>query len=179
LLIAAVAATLALSACGGSTATKTAGGEVTTTTLAPTTTTTAPTTTTTAPTTTTTKPAITKAAYVTQANTICKVMNDKTAALADPGEDLAKMAVMFDQTKQLVVDALVQLRALPTPAGQAAAIEAIWTKVDKLVGDIDHAVAALKAGDLDKFTALATQLDKDTVAANTASNAYGLTVCGS
>jgi hypothetical protein len=175
LLIAAVAATLALSACGGSTATKTAGGEVTNTTLAPTTITTA----TTAPTTTTTKPAITKAAYVTQANAICKVMNDKTAALADPGEDLAKMAVMFEQSKQLVVDALVQLRALRTPAGQAAAIEAIWTKVDKLVVDIDQAVAALKAGDLDKFTALATQLDKDTAAANAASNAYGLTVCGS
>ena len=172
LLIAALAAAIGLSACGGPSEKKAAGVEVTTTTLAPTTTTTAPTT-------TTTKPAITKAAFVTQANAICKVMNDKSNALADPGEDIAKMTVGFEQQKQIMIDALAQLRALPNPAGQEAAIEAIWAKVDTVVAEVDQAIAALKAGNLQKFMTLANQLDKDTNAANAASNAYGLTVCGS
>ncbi len=176
LLIAAFAATIALSACGDGTKKETAAGvEITTTTLAPTTTTTA------APATTTTavKVAITKAAYITQANAICKVMNAKTDAIPDPGEDLAKLVAGFEQSKQITADTLAQLRALPVPVGQEAALTAIWAKIDKIFPQIDQAIAALKAGDLDTFSTIGAQIDKDTDAANAASNAYGLTVCGS
>lgn len=60
-----------------------------------------------------------------------------------------------------------------------AAIEAIWAKVDTIVAEVDQAIAALEAGDLQKFMTLADQLAKDTNSANAASNAYGLTVFGS
>lgn len=50
--------------------------------------------------------------------------------------------------------------------------------MDVIVTDVDDAVAALQAGDSQKAVALLEQLDTDTEAANAASIAYGLTVCG-
>lgn len=155
----ALAAAIGFSACGGDDKkSSNAGGsaETTTTTLAP----------------------ITKAAYVEQANAICKTMNDKADAIEDPGEDLAKTQAMLQQTKQVAVDGLTQLRALRLPAGEEAAINAAFAKVDLVIADIDQALAALTAGDLEKFVALADQLDKHADEANAASTAAGLTVCG-
>lgn len=198
LLFVAVAASIALSACGGSSEKKAAGSQASATTVpaasgteqtatststAPSTpATTAPATATTAaaPTTTSSKPAITitKAAYVTQANSICRTMNNKMAALADPGDDLDKLVAMLNQTHQIMTETLTKLRALPVPAGQEAALTAIWAKVDVIVIGVENALAAFQAGNLDKAMTLLEQLDVDTATANAASIAYGLTVCG-
>lgn len=204
LLLAAVAASIALSACGGSSDPAASGSQAPATTAPaatssaeppgtaalaaaaapaaapaePTTTTAAPATTTTVAPTTTTKPAVTKAAYVQQANSICQTMNTRMEALADPGEDLDDLITLFHQSKQIMTETLTKLRALPTPPGQEAALAAIWAKVDQIVADVDDIIAAVQAGDLDKAGTLIEQLAEDSDDANTASIAYGMTVCG-
>ena len=157
ILLAAFAGSLALSACGGSGAEPAAGAIGTTTTTAK---------------------ALTRAAYVQQANAICQVMNDKVTALGDPGEDLAKTIDLLGQMRVITADTLTRLRALPIPTGQAAALKAIYAKVDTALADVDPLIAALRSGSPTAET-LMNRLDASQNAANAASNAYGLTVCGS
>ncbi|HYH49552.1 MAG TPA: hypothetical protein VEG38_08395 [Acidimicrobiia bacterium] len=163
ILFAAAASAIGLAACGGSSE-NTSDGVVTTTTVAPTT--------------TTTLPPITKAAYVQQGNAICQVMNDKNEALADPGEDLAKMVSMMEQSRQITADALAQLRDLRMPAGDEAALGAIFGQVDTVISDADQAIAALRAGQLENFLTIAERLEKNQQTVNDASIAFGLNVCG-
>ena len=179
ILLAAFAGSLALSACGGSGGEPAAGAIGTTPTTAATTTSSQPTTTTTAaPTTTTTAKALTRTAYVQQANAICQVMNDKMTALGDPGEALAKTIDLLGQMRAITADTLTKLRALPIPTGLAAALKAIYAKVDTVLADVDPLIAALRSGSPTAET-LMNRLDASQNAANAASNAYGLTVCGS
>jgi hypothetical protein len=163
ILIVALAGAIGLSACGGSSNKQSGAVETTTTTAEPTT--------------TTTLAPVTKAAYVQQANAICQVMNDKTKALGDPGDDLAAVIVLFEKGKQITADALAGLRALRMPTGDDAILNGIWAKVDTLIADIDQAILAVRAGDQKKFMAVIDQLDQHEKAANSASTAYGLNVC--
>ena len=169
---------LALSACGGSKGQSAAGVIATTPSTAATTTSSQPTTTTVPPTTTTAAKPLTRAAYVQQANAICQVMNDKVAALGDPGEDVAKAIDMLGQMRAITSDTLVKLRALPIPTGQQAALKPIYAKVDAVLADVDPVIAAIRSGS-PTIQTLMNRLDADQNAANAASNAYGLTVCGS
>ena len=179
ILFVAFAGCLALSACGGSKGQSVAGVIATTPSTAATTTSSQPTTTTLPPTTATTAAkALTRAAYVQQANAICQVRNDKVAALGDPGEDVAKTIDMLGQMRAITSDTLVKLRALPIPTGQQAALKAIYAKVDNVLADVDPMIAALRSASPTTDT-LMNRLDADQNAANAASNAYGLTVCGS
>jgi hypothetical protein len=120
-----------------------------------------------------------KAAYVAQANAICTVMNDKTAALPNPGNDPQQQATVTSETVAITSDALRQLRTLPPPAGDAATLDAIFAKVEVVLADGTKLAAALRAGDQAGSQTLVATLQADTSAANNAANAYGLTVCGS
>ena len=165
LLCAAPLLVFALSACAGPSSQKGAVADIsTTTTMAPTTTTTL---------------AITRADYVNQANAICQTMNERIEALGEPGEDPAELVEMFGQSGVIMSDVLAKLRALPMPVGEESALAAVYAKVDVLRADLDQLIAAIQAGDEHKAIAMATKLEKDQKAANDASNAYGLTVCGS
>jgi len=132
-----------------------------------------------ATTTTTTVPAITKADYITQANALCQTMNDGVKSIPDPGSDPTKVADAIDQTVEITTDTLAKLRALPLPAGDEATLQAIFAKVDALISDYHQVSAALGAGDKPTATQLNETGKADQKAANDASNAYGLTVCGS
>ena len=173
ILFVAFAGCLALSACGGSKGQSAAGVIATTPSTAVTTTSSQPTTTT-----TTAAKVLTQAAYMQQANAICQVMNDKVTALGDPGEDVAKTIDLLGQMRAITSDTLVKLRALPIPTGQQAALKAIYAKVDNVLADVDPMIAALRSASPTTDT-LMNRLDADQNAANAASNAYGLTVCGS
>ena len=173
ILFAIFAGSLALSACGGSKGQSAAGVIATTPSTAVTTTSSQPTTTT-----TTAAKVLTQAAYMQQANAICQVMNDKVTALGDPGEDVAKTIDLLGQMRAITSDTLVKLRALPIPTGQQAALKAIYAKVDNVLADVDPMIAALRSASPTTDT-LMNRLDADQNAANAASNAYGLTVCGS
>lgn len=129
--------------------------------------------------TTTVTSSITRTEYTEQANAACQTMNDRTKAQGEPGDTPAEVAAYVEAGGVIVTETLAQLRALPMPSGEEAALRAIYDKVDVLLSDINQLAAALRAGDQRKATALASQLETDQKAANDASNAYGLTICGS
>ena len=74
---------------------------------------------------------------------------------------------------------LVTLRALPPPEGDAEAVAAIWSKVDVLLDDYEALSAALRDGATAQVDELDAAAQASQAAANEASIAYGLTVCGS
>jgi len=56
----------------------------------------------------------------------------------------------------------------------------MYAKVDALVAaDMSAEITALRSGNQAQAAAIKTRLGADSDAANAASNAYGLTVCGS
>lgn len=130
-------------------------------------------------TTTTSAPSITKADYIAQANALCQTMNDDVKAVPAPGSDPIKTADSLDQVVEIVTNTLAKLRALPTPAGDGTVLLAIFTKVELLLTDYRNLSAELRAGNLPAATQLDATSKTDQKAANDASNAYGLTVCGS
>jgi hypothetical protein len=106
-------------------------------------------------------------------------MNARTGALANPGSDPAKQADVTDQAAAITSETLGKLRALPVPAGEKAAVQAIYSKVALIVTDAARLSSALRAGNQAAAQRANTTLEADAKAANEVSNAYGLTVCGS
>ncbi len=121
----------------------------------------------------------TKDAYVTAANAICRSMNTRVTALGAPPSDPKQEAEFNDQTGLITADGLRQLRELHPPAGDAATVAAIYTKVDVVLRDGERVSAQLRTGDQAGVQAAQTQLESDLQAANDAALAYGLTICGS
>jgi hypothetical protein len=134
----------------------------------------------TAATTTTSAPAtITRADFIRQANAICQVMNDKVHAVPDPGSDPDKVADALQLDIAVTSDAFQQLQGLPMPAGDERVIEDIYSKINLLLSDGADLSASVRNRDRAKVLTLQATVKADTTAANNASNAYGLTVCGS
>jgi iron uptake system EfeUOB component EfeO/EfeM len=65
------------------------------------------------------------------------------------------------------------------PSGDEATLAGIYAKVNTLIEDEAQYTAALRAGDTSKAKTLNAKGKLDQKAAHDASNAYGLTVCGS
>jgi hypothetical protein len=135
-------------------------------------------TTTTRPT-TSTSVVMTKASYVARANAICKTMNTQIAALGSPPSDPMAQAELNDKAITITTETLRKLRALPVPPGDAAALVAVYAKVDVVLADASRLSNALRSNDHVAAQRGQTKLAADSDAANAASNAYGLTVCGS
>ena len=123
--------------------------------------------------------AVTKAAYIARANAICTTMNRKVNAVPDPGNDPEKIAAGLTKVRSLIGDTVVQLRALPQPHGDEAQLSAIYAKVDALRAGMQAYIVALRARNAPAAAAASRHLNALGDAANSASNRYGLTVCGS
>jgi hypothetical protein len=121
---------------------------------------------------------VSRSDYQAKANAICSSMNTKGNSLQDPGTDQAKLKQVVDQAIPITSDGLAQLRQLPEPKGDEATIQAFYAKLDKLIADLKDESAALQANDLRRASQIATAFKTDSAAANSAANAYGLTVCG-
>lgn len=106
-------------------------------------------------------------------------MNAQVGALSDPGSDPVKEADANDEVIAITAETLRKMRAVPEPAGASAALAAIFAKVDTVLADAKALSTALRARDQTAATAAATKVSASSDAANTASNDYGLTVCGS
>lgn len=137
---------------------------------------------TTVPTATTTTLPITKAAYIEQGNAICKVMNDQTAQLKasypnGPSSNSEREQFLLATAKN-VDDALIQLRALPRPAGDDATLTALYEQVGELPALARRMAVAAAEGDNATLQQLSSQGDGLSATANASSNAYGLTECG-
>jgi hypothetical protein len=132
-----------------------------------------------ATTTTSVAATITRADFIKQANAICQVMNDKVHAVPDPGSDPDKVADALQLDIAVTSDAFQQLQSLPMPAGDESVIEDIYSKINVLLSDGADLTASVRNRDRAKVITLQATVKADTTAANNASNAYGLTVCGS
>jgi hypothetical protein len=119
-----------------------------------------------------------RAAYVARANAICATMNSRGKALGDPGSNATKLAVVSDETAKIIRETLQRLRALQVPAGESAAVAAMYSKVDVLVRDYAALSTRLRARDEAGTQRAVEQLRVDADTANAAANDYGLTVCG-
>ena len=121
---------------------------------------------------------ISRADYQARANAICSGMNARGNSLQDPGTDQAKLKQVVDQAIPITADGVAQLRKLPEPKGDEATIQGFYAKLDKLIADLKDESAALQANDLPRASQIATTFKADSSAANSAANAFGLTVCG-
>ena len=123
--------------------------------------------------------AVTKASYIAQANTLCRTMNERVAALGDPGKNPVDIAANIEQVQTIVADALDQLRRLAVPPGEEAKIAAVYAAVDTVQRDSTAYSDALRAGNQPGAAAALKRLAADQERANAAAIKYGLTVCGS
>jgi hypothetical protein len=121
---------------------------------------------------------ITKGAYIQQANAICTDMNNQARTAQSTSSDPAVQADSVDDISAITRTALEKLRALPTPAGDAEVLGRAYAHVDTTLHDAGQVAAALRAGDIATARSISKTLAKDARAANDASTAYGLTVCG-
>ena len=106
-------------------------------------------------------------------------MNTRVAALGNPGSDLTKLADTADKTAAIIADTLQKLRALSMPPGESASLNAIYAQAATLGADYSKLSSAIHPRDEAAYRAAVAKVDADQKAANTASNDYGLTVCGS
>jgi hypothetical protein len=118
-------------------------------------------------------------AYLSAGNAICKAMNTQMEDLPDPGSSATKEAAVLVQSATIINDALRSLRKLPVPPGDQATVAAIFAKVDVVAADTKKLAATLKTNDQAAGQRAQAKLQQDSQTANAASNAYGLTVCGS
>ncbi len=120
----------------------------------------------------------TKTAYVKAANAICTTISTRVAALGNP-TDSSQAADVNDEAAAITADGLRKLRALPVPSGDAAALAAVYAKVDAFLQDAPAISTRLRAGDQPGAATAERKLEADISVANAAATVYGLTVCGS
>ena len=120
---------------------------------------------------------VTKAEYIARANTVCEGMNARVASISD-GDPFAS-AEGVEQVKQIVSTTREELRTIPMPPGDEATLQDIYSKVDVPIRDYAELADAMRSGDSSRTYEINAQGHRDQKAANDASNAYGLTVCGS
>ena len=119
-----------------------------------------------------------KALYVSRANAICQDMNDQIRALPTGPSDASTIAHTADRAAAITGAALQSLRELATPNGDAQTLRMIYAKVDRVIKDENQLSAELLAANVSAAKTLVVRLRADTQAANAATNAYGMTVCG-
>jgi hypothetical protein len=125
---------------------------------------------------------ISKEDFARQANAICETLNNKILALPR-GNDAAGEADYAEKAAVLTEESLKQLRALPTPPADVAAINNFYTKLDDALAVTRRYVEVLRSGINDANAAravneLALKSNRLIAEANSAAIAYGLTICG-
>ena len=124
----------------------------------------------------------TKAAFLTEANRICKQTNAKTKAVGDAmrsnptGIDQADA---LDKSADIITDGIAQMRALDQPGGDRTQLILFYQRSQQLITLTHHLAAAFRRDDSAAITAVETQalsLDDDLTKA---ADAYGLSACGS
>ena len=130
---------------------------------------------------------LTKAAFVSKANAICKSVNDASTKLTPPTSDPTKVTandlpawnqfllkvIPYGQQQQS------QLKALTPPAADQATVAGIIAKGDQVLADVQALQQAAAAGNVNAFKTAFTQSENDGNAADQAATSYGLTQCGS
>jgi hypothetical protein len=119
-----------------------------------------------------------KAEFIATANAICAAMNTATAKLGRPPDDPQRLATYLEKNATIVDKTLDQLRQLTPPAADAAVVGSIWQQVERFNRLTESAVTALRSDNQERGATLLQQAEESADRANAASNAYGLTSCG-
>lgn len=121
---------------------------------------------------------VVKATYVSKAAGLCRDFLRKADAVPAPGNSLASAARSLDMLLVLQEKLTTDLRAIPVPPGDQAAVQDYLAALDALNAKTKEFSAAAKANNARLVIALN---DEFQVAANAVSakfDAYGLDVCG-
>src|SRR5882757_8311275 len=65
---------------------------------------------------------LTKSEFVAKANALCATRNDQLAAIPSAGDDPQVVAGVLQRSAAIVAKSLVDMRKLPIPAGDEAAV---------------------------------------------------------
>jgi hypothetical protein len=104
-------------------------------------------------------------------------MNSRLAQVANPGNDQYRIASATDRRAAIIRAALDQLRALPAPTGDVAALKDIYGKIDKVLDDAAKFSAAFRTEDQGAMQKASSRLAAHAEDANAASKTYGETAC--
>jgi len=120
-----------------------------------------------------------KVTYVSKAVGLCRDFDRKSNAVADPGSSLASLGRYLDQVLPLSDKLVKDLRAIPVPPGDEAAVADYLSAMDALNVKSKEAGAAAKANNPRLLGALAQELEVAGTAATAKLDAYGIRGCGS
>ena len=124
----------------------------------------------------------TKAAFLVQANAICRSTNAETNAIGDSlgaNPSGADQAAALDKGADLVAAGILQMQHLEQPSGDRSDLVRFYQRTQQLVVLTRELADAFRADDMKKATDVETRanaLDDDLTKA---ADAYGLTACGS
>ena len=122
---------------------------------------------------------VVKASYVTKADNLCRDSFRKSDAIAAPGSTPASLARYFDAVVGLTTKLVADIKALPTPPGDEAAVGEFLVAMDSMNAKITEAAAAIKSGNLRLASGLFDEIDVAETAVNAKLDAYGMKACGS
>ena len=121
---------------------------------------------------------VVKATYVSKAAGLCRDFLRKADAVPVPGNSLASAARSLDMLLTLQEKLTTDLRALPVPPGDDAAVKDYLAALDGLNAKTKEFTAAAKANNGRLVVALNDEFQVAATAVSAKFDAYGLDVCG-
>ena len=122
---------------------------------------------------------VVKASYVLKAENLCRDAYRKMDAIAEPGNSAASFARYFDALGGVTMKLTTDLKAVPAPPGDEAAVGDFVAAMDTFNAKVKEVSAAARANNPRLAGGLLDELDVANTALNAKLDAYGLTVCGS
>jgi hypothetical protein len=106
-------------------------------------------------------------------------MNQQSAAAVDPSQPVQTNPVALEALAAISAQAVTKLRALPMPPGDRPRLTAVYAQVDRLIALLRSEAQAFRAGKSATAREILAKVNAAGRTANSLSNAYGLTTCGS
>ena len=121
-----------------------------------------------------------KAAFTAKAEGICRAGARKFEGLSEPNYyDIAAVSRFFGQAFDINNGMLNELKAIPVPPGDEAAVSAMVANAEKLNAKTAEMRDTAAADDADRFIAAGKEMPALGTAADASFDGYGLSVCGS
>lgn len=129
---------------------------------------------------TTTTATVSKEEFVGRANEICTTKNEQIEQLkatkpSTPEEAAAQLRAGAAHTRSVVTE----LQALPQPAGDVTALQAMYADAEGLAQVGERMAEATEQGDRSSMVTIQSELEAAEQKANASATAFGLTECAS
>lgn len=121
---------------------------------------------------------VAKANYVSKAESLCRDSIRRSEAVASPGNTLASTSRYLDAQLVISDKLAADLKALPVPPGDEAAVADFLGALDNLNAKGKEVSSAAKSSNPRLVLALVDEVDVAGTALNSKLDAYGLKTCG-